>query len=233
MSAEKSPEKSLIPLNPSEIKKFERGAIVLCGGQSSRMGFPKAMLPFGPERMVQRVVRLLDSVAATRVVVAAEGQELPDLPRDVIIARDQRPARGPLEGIAAGLRAMPTTIECAFVTSCDSPLLRPEFALRLFELCEPEFEIVVPKDERFHHPLAAVYRTGQLQRIESLLQADQLRPIFLFQHAAVREIETHALRSVDPELDSLRNTNTPTEYAKCLARAGFQMDETMRRRIGL
>ena len=32
-------------------------AIVLCGGRSSRMGTPKALLPFGPELMLQRVVR--------------------------------------------------------------------------------------------------------------------------------------------------------------------------------
>ena len=34
------------------------GAVVLCGGESRRMGRPKAWLPFGPERMLQRVVRL-------------------------------------------------------------------------------------------------------------------------------------------------------------------------------
>ena len=33
------------------------GAVVLCGGESRRMGQPKAWLPFGPERMLQRVVR--------------------------------------------------------------------------------------------------------------------------------------------------------------------------------
>ena len=35
------------------------GGIVLCGGQSSRMGRPKAWLPFGDELMLPRVVRLL------------------------------------------------------------------------------------------------------------------------------------------------------------------------------
>ena len=35
------------------------------------MGVPKATLPFGPEMMLQRVVRLLGSVVSPIVVVAA------------------------------------------------------------------------------------------------------------------------------------------------------------------
>ena len=41
---------------------MEQGAIILCGGKSSRMGRDKATLPFGPEQMLQRVVRLLGLV---------------------------------------------------------------------------------------------------------------------------------------------------------------------------
>ena len=33
------------------------GGIVLCGGQSQRMGQPKAWLPFGGELMLPRIVR--------------------------------------------------------------------------------------------------------------------------------------------------------------------------------
>ena len=35
------------------------GGIVLCGGRSSRMGSPKAWLPFGGEPMLARVVRVV------------------------------------------------------------------------------------------------------------------------------------------------------------------------------
>ena len=38
--------------------------IVLCGGRSSRMGYPKALLPFGPELMVQRVVRIASEIVS-------------------------------------------------------------------------------------------------------------------------------------------------------------------------
>ena len=53
--------------------------IVLCGGKSTRMGSSKALLPFGSETMLQRVVRLLGEVVSPMVVVAAVDQELPDI----------------------------------------------------------------------------------------------------------------------------------------------------------
>ena len=72
------------------------GGIVLCGGQSRRMGRPKAWLPFGPERLLQRVVRLVSTAADPVAVVAAPGQDLPELPRSVVVARDPVSGRGPL-----------------------------------------------------------------------------------------------------------------------------------------
>ena len=68
---------------------MQHGAIILCGGKSSRMGRDKASLPFGPELMLQRVVRLLGEVVDPRkiVVVAAPGQSLPELPAGVTVAQ--------------------------------------------------------------------------------------------------------------------------------------------------
>ncbi len=94
------------------------GGIVLCGGKSTRMGVPKATLPFGHETMLQRVVRLLGAAASPIIIVAAREQLLPDLPDDVIVTRDEREQRGPLEGLRAGLKALPDAVETAYVTSC-------------------------------------------------------------------------------------------------------------------
>src|SRR5262245_64236372 len=99
------------------------GGIVLCGGRSTRMGSSKALLPFGPELMLQRVVRLLSQVVSPIVVVAAPGQEIPPLPADVILTRDEREGRGPLEGLLAGLTAIAPHADAAYATSCDVPLL--------------------------------------------------------------------------------------------------------------
>src|SRR5258708_825712 len=136
------------------------GGIVLCGGQSTRMGRPKAWLPFGDELMLPRVVRLLAEVVAPIVVVAAPGQDLPPLPSDVVVVFDSVQGRGPLQGLTTGLAALPhgtETTDAAYVSSCDVPLLLPVFVRRVIELLGAS-EACVPQVHGFLHPLAAVYR---------------------------------------------------------------------------
>lgn len=196
------------------------GGIVLCGGRSTRMGTPKATLPFGPETMLQRVVRLLAKVVAPIVVVAAGDQVLPQLSEDVIVARDEREQRGPLEGLRAGLKALPDSVDFAYVTSCDVPLLVPGFVTRMIGLLGGD-DIAVMEVDGFPHPLSAVYRRDTLPRIESLLEQDKLRPVFLFDAVRTRRVRPEEMTLVDPQLRTLRNLNTRDDYLAALAEAGF------------
>lgn len=196
------------------------GGIILCGGKSSRMGRSKAWLPFGPEVMLQRVVRIVGSVVDPVVVVAAAGQALPELPARVLIARDEFEALGPLAGLAAGLGALRGKVEAAYASGCDTPLLRPEFIRKMIDSLD-DADAVVPREGKLHHPLAAVYRTKLEPEVRALLAAGQLRPFFLWERVRTREIDVAELRECDPRLDSLRNTNTPEEYAVALEDAGF------------
>lgn len=191
------------------------GGIVLCGGQSTRMGTSKAMLPFGPETMLQRVVRLLGTTVSPIVAVAAADQELPVLPEDVIVARDEREARGPLEGLRAGLKALPSSVDAAYVTSCDVPLLVPAFVTHMLALLELD-DIAVMEIDGFTHPLSAVYRRSVLPQVESLLAHDRLRPAFLFDAMKTRRVSPAEMRAADPDLRTLRNLNTKQDYESAL-----------------
>jgi len=192
------------------------GGIVLSGGKSTRMGSPKALLPFGSETMLQRVVRLLGTIVSPIVVVAAAGQDLPALPPSVIVTRDEREGRGPLEGLRAGLKALPENVDAAYVTSCDVPLLVPAFVRRMIDLLGDD-EISVMEIDGFAHPLSAVYRRRTLPEVESLLAADRLRPVFLFEAVRTRRVQPSEMASVDPQLLTLRNLNTPQDYEDALA----------------
>lgn len=196
------------------------GGIVLCGGRSTRMGRPKLSLPFGDETMLHRVVRILRNVVSPVVVVAAADQELPPLPDDVRIARDEHPGKGPLAGLDAGLRNLSDCCSAAYASSCDVPLLQESFVRHMIGQLG-DGELIMPREGKFHHPLAAVYRTSIQPRIGELIAADRLRPFFLLETCDARTIDVEELRSVDPELDSLRNLNTPEEYADALRRAGL------------
>jgi molybdenum cofactor guanylyltransferase len=187
------------------------------------MGVPKATLPFGPETMLQRVVRLLGSVVSPVVVVAASGQALPKLPEEVTVARDEHEQRGPLEGLRAGLKALPNSIDIAYVTSCDVPLLVPGFVQRMIALLGGH-DIAVMEIDGFPHPLSAVYRRDTLPHVESLLAKDRLRPVFLFDAVRTRRVRPEEMISVDRDLRTLRNLNTREDYLKALSEAGLSPD---------
>lgn len=195
------------------------GGIVLCGGRSSRMGQAKAWLPFGEEFMLPRVVRILGEVVAPVVVVAAPGQDVPAMPSEVEIVRDAVEGRGPLQGLAAGLLALRGKVEAVYLSSCDVPLLRPAFVRRVIDALG-ESAVAVPQAEGYHHPLAAVYRVESvLPAVQTLLAENRMRPVFLFDAVPTVVLPPQAFAEADPTLQSLRNLNTPEEYAAALASA--------------
>ena len=205
--------------SPGASPAHRRGGIVLCGGKSTRMGSSKALLPFGTETMLQRVVRLLGEVVSPIVAVAAGDQELPALPRDVIVARDEREARGPLEGLRAGLKALPPDVDAAYVTSCDVPLLVPNFVRQMLDLAHG-YDVAVMEIDGFTHPLSAVYRRATLPFVEDLLTQNRLRPAFLFEAVKTRRVRPEEM-TADPELRTLRNLNTRDDYERALVEAGL------------
>jgi molybdopterin-guanine dinucleotide biosynthesis protein A len=195
------------------------GGIVLAGGKSTRMGTSKAMLPFGPETMLQRVVRLLGGIVAPIVVVAAGDQALPELPSAVIVTRDEREGRGPLEGLRAGLKALPADVDAAYVTSCDVPLLVPGFVRQMLDLAQG-YDAAVMEIDGFTHPLSAIYRRSTLAHIEDLLAKDRLRPVFLFEAVKTRRVGPEDM-TADPDLRTLQNLNTREDYRRALLDAGL------------
>jgi molybdopterin-guanine dinucleotide biosynthesis protein A len=193
--------------------------IVLCGGRSSRMGAPKAWLPFGAELMLPRVVRIVREAVDVVVVVAAPGQDVPPLPAEVRVERDEVEGRGPLGGLAAGLAALGGAADVIYLSSCDVPLLQPAFVRYVIDaLTKPNragpwaIDAVVPRANDRLHPLASAYRLAVLPVVREMLAAGRFRMTDLFDLVSARVIEAEELLGADPDLVSLRNVNTPEEY---------------------
>jgi len=183
------------------------------------MGQPKALLDWLGTPLLAHVCELLRAeLDGPLVVVAAAGQELPPLHEGVGVVEDARPGRGPLEGLAAGLRAIGDRAEAVYVSATDVPLLVPA-GVRLMRSLLEGVDAVVPRVGGRMYPLTAVYRTSLLPLVERLLADERLRALDLFESTAVRWLSEEELRAVDPELDSLRNVNTPADYEAALIRA--------------
>ena len=186
-------------------------AVILTGGKSSRMGRPKALLPFDGEPLIVHIVRRLGRVFAETVVVAAPDQELPTLP--VALVRDQVAYQGPVSGIYHGLKA--ATKEVCFVTSCDAPFLNLSLISHLLSQI-PDCDVVVPFWQERFQPLHAVYRRSVAPLLHEQLERDELRPISLYPRFALEKSTRDEMRRFDPEGLSFLNMNTPEDYQEAV-----------------
>jgi molybdenum cofactor guanylyltransferase len=187
-------------------------AVVLTGGKSSRMGRAKALLPFDGEPLIVHIVRALAQRFADVVVVAAPGQDLPELP--VTLIRDDVAYQGPVGGICYGLQAAHR--EVCFVTSCDAPFLN--FSLISYLLAQiVDYDVVVPYWQERLQPLHAVYRRSVAPLLQEQLERGELRPILLYPKVRTCEVGADDIRRFDPQGFSFRNMNMPEDYQAALA----------------
>jgi len=197
--------------------KSSVSAGILAGGKSSRMGRPKALLPFDGEPLIVHIVRQLQELLADIVVVGAPEQELPPLP--VTLVRDDVAYQGPVGGIYYGLRAIGK--EVCFVTSCDVPFLNLSLISYLISQIE-NYDVVAPYWQDRFQPLHAVYRRSVLPLLQQQLERGELRPIFLYEKVRTRKVSEDEIRRFDPEGLSFLNMNTPEDYQAALQRWQIQ-----------
>ncbi len=205
----------------NEFDRSRRGALILCGGGSRRMGRDKASLPFGDETLLVRVMRLVAEVVPREqvVLVAAANQQLPLLPWAATVLRDREADQGPLPAIIDGLAALPANVSAAFATACDAPWLQPAFVEMLFDAMEPTVDAAVPSDGERLHPLTAVYRLSCITALRAYRDGGRssLQGALRSPGIRLKELPVEQLRSVDPELRSLLSCNTSEEYEAALS----------------
>lgn len=187
--------------------------IVLAGGESSRMGRPKAQLIFGRCALIDIVVSRLREVMDQVIVVAAPGQHL--APAGARVVHDAVAHQGPMNGMRHGLAAARSNV--CFVTSCDLAFLNRSLIAHLVEV-SPGHDVVVPRWHERLQPLHAVYRRAVLPLLEGLLAAGERRPVSLFARVRTLTVEEDEIRRFDPDGWSLFNINTPADYSQAVER---------------
>ena len=134
---------------------------VLAGGDSTRMGFDKAMAPIGPSTMLEMVI---DAVAPVGDVVVVGRTGAPQGTRAI---PDRRPdARGPLTGLETVMHRYPG--RTLVLVAVDHPFVRRETLDALLAL---EGDAIVPIDEGWQQVTCAVYRPAFLAAATTVLDA--------------------------------------------------------------
>lgn len=218
---------------PESDKPFQIAAIVLCGGQSSRMGFDKFRLPLGGRTFLECVVEKLATVVDGPVIAAASERTFAEVTKikdsldeerfQVVV--DQRNDSGPMEGIRVGLEAAGQVAKWAFVTSCDVPLICPEvlgvLQSSLNEINSPDLEAAMPTSPKRIFGMTAIYRCSVVSKVAEMVERRQLRVSDLATELNTKRISVEEIRKADPELDSMKNLNSPNDYLEFLRQRGF------------
>ncbi|MCC6727913.1 MAG: molybdenum cofactor guanylyltransferase [Chthonomonadales bacterium] len=188
--------------------------IVLAGGRSTRMGVDKAGLPYSGTTLLAHVATALASVLGTVVIVVARAPERYSVLGARVVA-DAWPGAGPLGGIATGLRALPEGHHVA--AACDMPHLRPEVTQVLLEAARG-WDAAVPVVGGRRQPLLAAYHTDCLPAFVAAIAEGRLAVHAALEAVRLREVCEDELRSVDPDLRSFTNLNTPEDYHRAASK---------------
>jgi len=191
----------------------DRAGVIVAGGRSTRMGDrEKAVVELADRPLVARIADRLAAVTDELVVNCRADQRdaiasaLGD--RSPTFAVDEEPDRGPVAGIATGLRAAEAS--CAAVVACDLPFLDPELLAYLFERAAGR-DAAVPKPSEWFEPLHAVYRPEPMVAAceEALTEGDVriIEPLFSLDYDVV---ERAALLE-HGSLDSFESVDTPAD----------------------
>ncbi len=105
-------------------------AIILSGGESTRMGKPKALLDFGGKPAIARILESARKAGISKILVvvgkhADAIQKGADLAGCTILV-NENPERGQLSSIQLGMSKLDFATDAAFVWPVDCPLVKPE-----------------------------------------------------------------------------------------------------------
>lgn len=201
------------------------GAIILAGGDSSRLGCPKPFLELNGSSLIEIVVYRLCALFKEITVVADQQDDFICLPvkltRDLITGS----TKSPLRGIHAGLSC--SDLPYQFVTACDMPFINLDLA-RYMAGFAPHYDVVVPRIGSYYQPLHAYYNRSCIEPIRRQIEQGECKVTAFYDKIRVRHIGYSEIVRFDPGQRSFFNVNTWDDYReaqKLIAELkGLQLD---------
>lgn len=136
-------------------------AVVLSAGESSRMGWPKALLPIDGQTFIERIVAALKQGGLERIVVVLGfnteemRRQIEQLPVEIVVNPDYK--QGQLSSLQTAIRYLESDTNCdgMLVHLVDHPYIDPQLVgVMVRQFSESKKLIVVPRHQgKRGHPV--------------------------------------------------------------------------------
>jgi len=176
-------------------------AVILAGGNSSRMGRDKALLQIGNKPLIEYILNQLKPHFGEVLISAKDPCRYAHLDADVVV--DFTRKEGPIFGIASALKAAKN--ERVFITTCDTPTINLKLVETMLNVSS-RYDCVVPtfRDD-LYEPLFAVYHKSVSHAIEKMLGKGERSVVKLFSKVKVDYVRAE-------ESNWFKNLNTMEDY---------------------
>jgi molybdopterin-guanine dinucleotide biosynthesis protein A len=181
--------------------------VILAGGQSSRMGSNKALLPYRGGRFIEAIYRQLVRHFSELLLVTNYPEQYRFLPCRKV--PDIFPGMGALAGLHSGLSHSST--HHIFAVACDMPYLSDTLISDLTALRHTA-DLVIPESPWGLEPLHAIYARECLPHMTAALQDNRRRIVSFFEKVNVCRFDKGKVAAIDPEFAAFSNINTPEDY---------------------
>lgn len=182
--------------------------IILAGGQSSRLGEDKALVPLAGLPLMTHTARRLHHVS--RQLIIAGRSHLPvdiGLSTNVTFAADTIPGAGPLVGVYSGLLVSDANLD--IVVGCDMPLLRPRLLAHLLSADVGSDAVVTVADWSGETQLLpSIYKRDAVDEIRRALDEGERSLKGFLTRVPTLIVPEAEVRAIDPEGRSFFNVNT-------------------------
>src|SRR5947209_16862107 len=177
--------------------------LVLAGGDSRRMGRPKAWIEVGDTVLLRYVVERLAPAFSEVVVAFGEPEQMEQLvPYRVVF--DRKRDAGPLAGLEAGLIA--ARHDVLFAVACDMPYVTPTTA-QLAVAAAGSSDAAIARHDGLFEPVCGAYRKTALPAIVGALDAGNYTA-----HEVALDLDVTWLEGLDTtQFESL---NTPADLER-------------------
>ncbi|MCC6803963.1 MAG: molybdenum cofactor guanylyltransferase [Anaerolineae bacterium] len=194
-------------------------AVILAGGRSRRMGTDKSFVLLDGKPLIQHVIERVSALNTRLMLITNAPDKYTQF--NIPSFRDIIPDLGALGGLYTALHHCPTPY--AVCVACDMPFVNPTLLQHLVDLRD-RYQAVAPRISGQIEGLHAVYSRSCLDVIQQQIDRNQLRLGDLFAHLNARYLDDAQVRTLDPELRSFVNLNTPDHLNQAQRRSNASPD---------